>query len=270
MKDMRTQFNTGAEAWADYNQRPKGRIRREVTWHNLAPYLPEISDADDPPTILDAGGGAGELALRLAERGYQVWLLDYAASMLEQARQAAHNLSDEARARLTLCPMAVEDAPRIFGPRSFDAITCHTLIEYLSAPRATLRTLSSLLRDGGLLSVSFVNRHSEVLRRIWSQGDPDNALAMLEADDFCASLFDISGVAHTVEEVSAWLADLGLTVAAARGVRVFADYVPREYLDNVEFFDSLLRLEEAVACRHPYALLARYGHLLAHKRVECS
>ena len=96
------QFDRGAEAWVDYNQQPMGRIRRAVTWHNLSRHLPHISDPDQPPFILDVGGGSGELALQLVQHGYRVCLVDYASSMLDQARLAARALAGGAAELLTL------------------------------------------------------------------------------------------------------------------------------------------------------------------------
>lgn len=260
---MENQFDAGAQAWADYNQRALGRIRQEVTWHNLVPYLPAIADPEEPPRVLDAGGGSGELALRLVRHGYRVWLLDYARAMLDQACRAAQALPEPLRARLTLSQMSVDEAPAAFAPSTLDAIACHTLIEYLPEPRAALATLSGLVRPGGVLSVSFVNRHAEVLRQVWSRHDPAGALARLEHGSFCATLFGVQGTAYTAEEVSAWLEDLGLEVMATCGVRAFADQVPAERLDDPEFFDALLRLEQVAATRSPYKLTARYVHLIA-------
>ena len=124
-----------------------------------------------------------------------------------------------------------------------------------------------------VFSVSFVNLHAEVLRRIWSRQDPAGALGQLESgcsgsgisaeEAFCASLFDVSGMAYTAEQVSAWLSELGLKIVANRGIRAFADYVPREHLRDPVFFDTLLRLEKAAADRAPYKHMARYVHLLA-------
>jgi S-adenosylmethionine-dependent methyltransferase len=270
-EDSRARFDEGAENWSDYYQRPLGRIRHQVTWCNLAPYLPDIVDADDPPHVLDAGGGSGELALQLARRGYRVWLLDYAPGMLDQARQAARSLPKDIYNHLHFCEMTIDDTPQAFAPAFFDVITCHTLVEYLPEPYVTLRVLVNLLRDGGLFSLSSVNRHAEILRQAWSRGDPEEALARLEGKgDFRAGLFGISGVAYDAEELRGWLVELGLDVAALCGVRVFADFVPRDRLDNPSFFDTLLRLELAAATRIPYCLMARYVHLLAHKRFELS
>ena len=259
-----TGFDKGAKAWADYNRRPLGRIRHEVTWHNLVRYLPRLWAASTARFgVLDAGGGSGELALRLARHGYQVWLLDEAPAMIERARQAARALPSEQRSLLTLCPLTVADAPATFAPGFFDVIACHTLIEYLPEPRGALSDLAGLLREGGLISVSFVNRHAEVLRRACLGTDPAGALAALEDGAFCARLFDLTGRAHLAEEVSAWLAGLGFTVAETCGIRAFADLVPSAKLEEPGFFEALLELELAVASLTPFKDVARYRQVIA-------
>lgn len=269
MEGTAARFDAGAAAWTHYNRAPLGWIRQEISWHNLAPHLPAITDGQRPPTILDAGGGSGEMALRLVRCGYRVWLLDSAPAMLEQAMQSAQSLPAEARERLIPCRLAVESAARAFAPRTFDAILCHTLIEYLAEPCVTLGALAHLLRDGGLLSVSFVNRHAEVLRQIWTQHDPAAARASLQGGTaFCASLFGLQGRAYTAEQVTAWLEALGLAVVAARGVRAFADLVPVERLAEPVFLDALLELERAAATQLPYRLMARYVQLLARSPAE--
>ncbi len=269
--ETRARFNSGAVALSDYNQQPLGRIRQELTWQNLVRHLPDASGQDPPPTVLDAGGGSGELALRLVRHGYRVWLLDYAPAMLDQARQAAQSLDAEARARLVIGNMAVEDAEQYFDAGFFDVIACHTLLEYLVDPATALGSLAGLLHGGGLVSVSCVNRHAEVLRRVWSRGDPWRALEMLEEADrprvFRAALFDLQGRAYGAEEVVAWLDAVGFATVAVYGIRVFADFLPSERLHEPGFFEAVLGLETAVADRAPYSRLARYFQLVAHKNT---
>jgi hypothetical protein len=78
-------------------------------------------------------------------------------------------------------------------------------------------------------------------------------------------LFQLPGTAYTAGEVATWLGELGLTVTATCGVRIFADYIPRERLDDPEFYNALLRLEMSASALAPYKSLARYSHLIAHK-----
>ena len=56
----------------------------QLTWRYIEPYLPQ--DLSMP--ILDAGGGTGKWALRIAEQGHQdVQILDLSSEMLEQAEE---------------------------------------------------------------------------------------------------------------------------------------------------------------------------------------
>jgi hypothetical protein len=120
------------------------------------------------------------------------------------------------------------------------------------------------------MSVSFVNRHAELLRQVWSKSDPRGALANLETADFCATLFGLPGTAHTAEEVGAWLHAAGLEVTGNYGVRAFADWVPRGRLDDPAFFEDMLHLEKAVVARSPYKELARYIQLIAQRPARVS
>jgi S-adenosylmethionine-dependent methyltransferase len=266
-QDIAAAFDRGAREWAGYHHTPLGRIRHEVTWHNLASWLPTIADAAHPPCVLDAGGGSGEMAIQLVQHGYRVCLLDSAPGMVELARAAAEALPAAMSARLTCHTADVAQAGQEFGAASFEVILCHTMIEYVPEPVTALEQLVNLLRGGGVLSVSFVNRHAEVFRRVWQEADPAGALAALDRAAFHAALFRLDGVAFAGEDVETWLSRLGLRVTARCGVRVFADNVAREHLDHPGFFGDLLRLEKAVSDRPPYPSLARYSQLIAHKSV---
>jgi ubiquinone/menaquinone biosynthesis C-methylase UbiE len=55
----------------------------QLTWRYIEPYLPP----DQTAPVLDAGGGSGKWALRIAEQGYRdVRILDLSPHMLEQAQ----------------------------------------------------------------------------------------------------------------------------------------------------------------------------------------
>lgn len=52
----------------------------------LLKTIEQQADLPDGSSVLDLGAGTGNLALRFARRGCQVWCLDFSAKMLEVAR----------------------------------------------------------------------------------------------------------------------------------------------------------------------------------------
>ena len=58
-----------------------GRLERTRTWEILERHLPPA-----PSRLLDVGGGTGVYALPLANRGYQVHLIDPVPTHVERAR----------------------------------------------------------------------------------------------------------------------------------------------------------------------------------------
>lgn len=63
---------------------PKGRIRTTIVWSDIEACLARLGNR--PLRILDAGGGFGYFAQKLAAMGHQVELCDLFAEMLDLAR----------------------------------------------------------------------------------------------------------------------------------------------------------------------------------------
>ena len=101
-----------------------------------------------PATIIDAGGGSGVYACWLAERGYQVHLIDVVPKHVEQAqvasaKQATHPLAsaEVGDARRLLHPDGSADAVLLLGP-------LYHLVER-DDRLACLREAHRVLRPGG-------------------------------------------------------------------------------------------------------------------------
>jgi 2-polyprenyl-6-hydroxyphenyl methylase/3-demethylubiquinone-9 3-methyltransferase len=100
------------------------------------------------------GCGGGLLAEALARRGAQVCGIDLAPAMIEVAQLHAHESQLTIDYRVCSAEkLAVRDAG------SFDAITCMELIEHVDDPAALVAQLATLLRPGGDLFVSTINRN---------------------------------------------------------------------------------------------------------------
>lgn len=65
----------------------KGQLRQAILWQDLDRVLAEMGP--QKLRVLDAGGGEGQTAIKMAERGHQVILCDLSVQMIDRAKQAA-------------------------------------------------------------------------------------------------------------------------------------------------------------------------------------
>lgn len=142
-------FGALARRWWDPNgpQRPL---------HELNParlgYVSERVRLRDA-TVLDVGCGAGLLSEAMAREGALVTALDLAPELIDVAR--LHLLESGLQVDYRL--VSVEELAAQ-APGSFDAITCMEMLEHVPDPGSVLRACASLLRPGGKLFVSTLNR----------------------------------------------------------------------------------------------------------------
>jgi 2-polyprenyl-6-hydroxyphenyl methylase/3-demethylubiquinone-9 3-methyltransferase len=101
----------------------------------------------------DVGCGGGLLAEALAGAGADVTAIDLAPGMIEVAQ--LHAADQGAR-----IDYRVESAEALAAraPHAFDVVTCMELIEHVPEPAALIGTLGRLLRPGGHLFLSTLNR----------------------------------------------------------------------------------------------------------------
>lgn len=217
-----------------------------------------------PLRILDAGGGNGADAIRLAEQGHEVVLLDYAPEMLASARRAAE--AQGVAGRVTLRQGDCLAVPDLFPDPTFDVVLCHNVLQYAGDADALLRAVGAPLRPGGLLSVLAPNRHAEPYRAALREGDLAAAYALLDAPARETHIFGATMQLYTADEIAACLQSLGHAVIGQYGVRCLCDYLPDDSRkDDPVYFADLERLETVLASSYPYCLLARYFHLLARR-----
>ena len=249
-------FDAGLAGWKEWQEASWGRLYYTVLRANLQRHIGER-----PLHILDAGGGNGADALYFAERGHRVALLDFSTGMLADARRAA-----EARgltARLTFHHADCLAVPDLFPAQAFDVVLCHNVLQYVDDAGVLLRALRGSLKLRGVLSIMGMNRHSEVYRAVFGQGDLTAAYAQLDARDEVTPVFGTTMRLYTADEMAQALRSLGCDVIGQYGVRCVADYLPDDgRKDDPQFYADLERLECALATTHPYALLARYFHLI--------
>lgn len=157
--------------------------------------------------VLDVGCGGGLLAEALARAGARVTGIDLAPGMIEVARLHAAESALAVDYRL----VGAEEVAAA-EPAGFDVVTCMEMLEHVPEPAAMTATLARLLRPGGALFVSTLNRN---LRSF--------LLAIVGAE-YLLNL--IPRGTHEYErlirpaELARWARAAGLTVTAMAGIEL--------------------------------------------------
>ena len=176
--------------------------------HALNPVRLDYVAARQPlagARVLDVGCGGGLLSEALARQGAQVTALDLAPDLIKVAR--LHRL--ESGLEVDYRVQSVEDLAAE-APASFDAITCMEMLEHVPRPGAILQACARLLKPGGKLFLSTLNRTPAAF-----------ALAIVGAE-YVARLLP-RGTHHYQDfikpsELAAWLRAAGLQLEDVSGL----------------------------------------------------
>jgi S-adenosylmethionine-dependent methyltransferase len=246
-----------AENYAAYLETPEGRLRIDLAFANLAEALPKSHQVR---RALDVGGGTGALAVRLAQLGFEVTLLDSSWAMLDFAQRAAQQA--KVSERITLKHGDAGQLSGLFPARSFDVILCHNVLEFVDDPATVLCGLAGVLRGpSAILSVVVRSRAGEVFKAALQAGDLSAAENALTAEFGQESLHGGKVRLFTAEDLLSMLPE-SLKIDNQRGVRVLADYLPPQVSRAAEY-ERIFALELELGRRRHFAAVARYWQCLA-------
>jgi 2-polyprenyl-6-hydroxyphenyl methylase/3-demethylubiquinone-9 3-methyltransferase len=103
--------------------------------------------------VLDVGCGAGLLSEALATSGAQVTAIDLAPDLIRVAKLHRLESGVEVDYRLQAAEALAQEMPGAFA-----AVTCMEMLEHVPDPGAILAACATLLKPGGRLFVSTLNR----------------------------------------------------------------------------------------------------------------
>lgn len=227
----------------------RASVRTAVVWEACRGWLDDAADQ----TVIDVGGGTGGFAVRVAELGHRVTVIDPSPDALASLARRAEDSGVADRVVGQQGDLA--SLPELVAAGAADLVLCHDVLGLVDDAGAALETIHRVLRPGGALSLLVSQRHAAVLARAMA-GRFVQAVQVLDGDDAGEHRF-------TAEELAGLLAAKGFTINATHAVRVFADLVPSTLLDlEPGAIAGLLDLERAVAGRAEYLTLAAAIHTL--------
>lgn len=237
----------------------RSAARTAVVWEGLRLLLQERSESDEL-RVLDIGGGTGGFAVRVAELGHRVTVVDPSPDALAtlDRRSRESGVAD----RVTGLQGELATVADQVEPHSVDVVLCHGVLEVVEHPGSAVGALTEVLRPGGALSLLVSQRHAAVVGRAMA-GQFDQAQELLNTGVLGSAA---GGMPHrfTAEEISSLLAGAGFSDVTLHAVRVFSDLVPSALVDlEPRAADALLALEHDVSTRPEYLTLAVQIHAIA-------
>jgi 2-polyprenyl-6-hydroxyphenyl methylase/3-demethylubiquinone-9 3-methyltransferase len=146
-------FSELAHRWWD----PQSEFR---PLHEINPLRLEWINSQCPlkgKRILDVGCGGGILSDSMARKGAEVLGIDLATKALRVAQ--LHAL-EAATPNVQYREISVEALAQQ-EPESFDAVTCMEMLEHVPDPASVLRACSRLVKPGGWVFISTINRNAK-------------------------------------------------------------------------------------------------------------
>ncbi len=145
-------FEDLAHRWWDKNSEFK-------PLHEINPLRLDHIDAKvglQGKSVLDVGCGGGILAESMAARGAAVTGIDLGDKPLKVAQ--LHLLESGQKVDYHL--ISAEDLA-LQRPQSFDLVTCMEMLEHVPDPAATVRACATLVKPGGWVFFSTINRNAK-------------------------------------------------------------------------------------------------------------
>jgi 2-polyprenyl-6-hydroxyphenyl methylase/3-demethylubiquinone-9 3-methyltransferase len=182
--------------------------------------------------VVDIGCGGGILSDSMARRGADVLGIDLAAKALKVAQLHALEAGTPSIAYREVAAEALAEEM----PAAFDVVTCMEMLEHVPEPASIVRACATLVRPGGWLFFSTINRNPKAF--LFAIVGAEHVLKLLPKGTHEYARF------IRPSELAQWCRDAGLSLVETRGM----EYNP---LTRRYWLSGDASVNYLFACRRP-------------------
>ena len=228
---------------AGYNS-PYWRIYNEITWNYIKPCLPKNKRKS---LILDAGGGTGLWAIRIAKLGFRVILADISQGMLDEARRKIE--MEGLQKRIEIVEAHITNL-KGFKASAFDlSLAEGDPVSYCGNPKRAISELARVTKRGGFVTVSVDNKLRWAFRSLKMHDFQNSEKALTKGiADMKGTDFLYPAHLFTLEELQALFRKNRLNPVRSVGKPVLA--TGEDYLNDSEIYERVLKFELRFSSLH--------------------
>lgn len=253
---VRDFYEKTAEDYDKEYETSRWRLYNEITWENIKQFLPKGRNG----LILDAGGGTGFWAIRLAKQGYRVVLTDISESMLKVAKRKIKK--EKLENKIEIRAADIRDMSR-FTSNQFDlALAEGDPVSYCLNPERAVRELARVVKPDAHVIISVDSKYP-VFSRLIAEKSHDQLSKFSRTGILKSRERDFEFQAFTPEELKVLFKRCGLRLVRIIGKPILTQLLPKEERDEIinEDYRRILSIELRF-CDIP-SLVGIGGHLEA-------
>jgi ubiquinone/menaquinone biosynthesis C-methylase UbiE len=253
---VREFYEKTAEDYDKEYEAPRWKLYHEITWENIKRFLPKRRNG----LILDAGGGTGYWAIKLAKQGYRIVLTDISESMLKVAKR---KIKKEKLQNRTETRVADIRDMSCFTSNQFDLVLAEgDPVSYCLNPERAVRELARVAKPNAPVIISVDSKYP-IFSRLIAEKSYDQLPRFSRTGILKLRERGFEFQAFTPEELKMLFKRCGLRLVRIIGKPILTQLLAREERDAIikEDYGRILNLELRL-CDVP-SLVGVGGHLEA-------
>ncbi len=155
MEEVKLYYDEKAKSYDETFDMLYFKVYDEITWRYIEPYVP----IDPNALVLDAGGGTGRWAIRMARKGCKVILMDISERMLKVADKKVR----EAGLQHKITVKKGDITKTGYADGTFDMVLCEHALFLFKEPDILIKELNRVLKRKARLVISAQNRYVQSL-----------------------------------------------------------------------------------------------------------